>query len=73
LEGVYPVALPVQDLLWHSPTTTVEQLVKLQLRKLSQRKQPARGVSPLRALIEQQLGNALRTRHYRHWIAKRSA
>ena len=48
-------------------------LVKFQLRKLSQRKQPDPGVSPLRALIEQQLGNALRTRQYRRWIAKRSA
>ena len=47
--------------------------VKFQLRKLSQRKQPDPGVSPLRALIEQQLGNALRTRQYRRWIAKRSA
>lgn len=46
-------------------------LVKFQLRKLSQRKQPDPGVSPLRALIEQQLGNALRTRQYRRWIAKR--
>jgi hypothetical protein len=35
--------------------------------------QPDPGVSPLRALIEQQLGNALRTRQYRRWIAKRSA
>ncbi|TLG91537.1 NADH:flavin oxidoreductase/NADH oxidase family protein [Pseudomonas edaphica] len=48
-------------------------LVKFQLRKLSQRKQPDPGVSPLRALIEQQLANALRTRQYRRWIAKRSA
>lgn len=47
--------------------------VKFQLRKLSQRKQPDPGVSPLRALIEQQLANALRTRQYRRWIAKRSA
>lgn len=45
--------------------------VKFQLRKLSQRKQPDPGVSPLRALIEQQLANALRTRQYRRWIAKR--
>lgn len=45
--------------------------VKFQLRKLSQRKPPDPGVSPLRALIEQQLANALRTRQYRRWIAKR--
>ena len=47
--------------------------VKFQLRKLSQRKQTDPGVSPFRALIEQQLANALRTRQYRRWIAKRSA
>ncbi|MNG33335.1 hypothetical protein D3C84_1195600 [compost metagenome] len=46
-------------------------LVKFQLRKLSQGKAPRPQVSPLWALIGQQLGNALRARQYRQWIAQR--
>lgn len=47
-------------------------VVKFQLRKLSQDKKPDPTVSPLRALILQQLANAWRTRQYRRWIEKRS-
>ncbi|MFJ2690239.1 NADH:flavin oxidoreductase/NADH oxidase family protein [Pseudomonas sp. NPDC087336] len=47
-------------------------VVKFQLRKLSQDKKPDPKVSPLRALILQQLANACRTRQYRRWIEKRS-
>ncbi|MNN95157.1 hypothetical protein D3C81_2139180 [compost metagenome] len=39
--------------------------VKFQLRKLSIGRTPDPKVSPLRALILQQLANALRTRQYR--------
>ncbi|KDN98741.1 MULTISPECIES: NADH:flavin oxidoreductase/NADH oxidase family protein [Pseudomonas] len=46
-------------------------LVKFQLRKLSQGKAPRPQVSPLWALIGQQLGNALRARQYRQWVAQR--
>jgi len=38
------------------------------LRKLSRAKKPDPSVSPLRALILQQLFMAFRTRQYRKWI-----
>jgi 2,4-dienoyl-CoA reductase-like NADH-dependent reductase (Old Yellow Enzyme family) len=47
--------------------------VKFQLRKLSQGKAPNPAISPLRALIMQQLATAFRTRQYRRWAAQRSA
>ena len=47
-------------------------LVKFQLRKLSLGKAPRPQVSPLRALLEQQLANTLRARQYRRWMAQRS-
>jgi hypothetical protein len=47
-------------------------VVKFQLRKLSLDKTPNPGVSPLRALIMQQLANASRTRQYRRWMARRT-
>ena len=46
--------------------------VKFQLRKLSQGKAPNPDISPLRALIQQQLTTAFRTRQYRRWAAQRS-
>lgn len=46
-------------------------VVKFQLRKLSLNKTPNPKVSPLRALIMQQLANASRTRQYRRWMAQR--
>lgn len=46
-------------------------VVKFQLRKLSLGKAPKPQVSPLRALLEQQLANALRARQYRRWIEAR--
>jgi hypothetical protein len=47
-------------------------VVKFQLRKLSRVKKPDPNVSPLRALILQQIAVAFRTRQYRRWIEKRS-
>jgi len=47
-------------------------MVKFQLRKLSQAKHPDPNVSPLRALILQQIGLAFRTRQYRCWMEKPS-
>jgi 2,4-dienoyl-CoA reductase-like NADH-dependent reductase (Old Yellow Enzyme family) len=48
-------------------------VVKFQLGKLSRAKKPEPNVSPLRALILQQIGMAFRTRQYRRWVEKRSA
>lgn len=45
--------------------------VKFQLRRLSQGKAPDPKVSPLRALILQQMANAIRTRQYRRRMAQR--
>ncbi|MBC3209465.1 NADH:flavin oxidoreductase/NADH oxidase family protein [Pseudomonas sp. SWRI111] len=47
-------------------------VVKFQLTRLSRNKQPDPNVSPLRALVLQQLAAACRTRQYRHWIQRRS-
>nr|BFD42485.1 NADH:flavin oxidoreductase/NADH oxidase family protein [Pseudomonas sp. FFPRI_1] len=47
-------------------------VVKFQLRKLSRDKTPDPHVSPLRALILQQLEAACRTRQYRRWVERRS-
>lgn len=46
-------------------------VVKFQLRKLSRAKKPDPKVSPLLALILQQLGMAFRTRQYRRWVENR--
>jgi len=43
--------------------------VKFQLRRLSLGRPPRAGVSPAWALLLQQLGNALRVRRYRRWVA----
>ena len=48
-------------------------VVKFQLGKLSRCKKPDPSVSPLRALILQQIAMAFRTRQYRRWVEKRSA
>ncbi|MFK8331764.1 NADH:flavin oxidoreductase/NADH oxidase family protein [Pseudomonas sp. BJa5] len=47
-------------------------LVKFQLRKLSLGRAPDPKVWPLRALLGQQLANALRARQYRQWMAQRA-
>ncbi|MES2818676.1 MAG: NADH:flavin oxidoreductase/NADH oxidase family protein [Pseudomonadota bacterium] len=47
-------------------------VVKFQLRKLSLDQAPNPKVSPLRALIMQQMANASRTRQYRRWMAQRA-
>ncbi|MHA7680075.1 NADH:flavin oxidoreductase/NADH oxidase family protein [Cupriavidus sp. PET2-C1] len=46
--------------------------VKFQLRKLSRGKATDPKVSPLRALILQQVSNACRVRQYRRWMAQRA-
>ncbi|QGZ58323.1 NADH:flavin oxidoreductase/NADH oxidase family protein [Paraburkholderia acidiphila] len=46
--------------------------VKFQLRRLSRGKRPNPKVSPLRALILQQLADVARTREYRRWIMQRA-
>ncbi|WP_321889241.1 NADH:flavin oxidoreductase/NADH oxidase family protein [Paraburkholderia bannensis] len=46
--------------------------VKFQLRRLSLGKRPDPRVSPLRALILQQLGEVARTRAYRRWMAQQT-
>ncbi|MEY9335203.1 2,4-dienoyl-CoA reductase-like NADH-dependent reductase (Old Yellow Enzyme family) [Pseudomonas protegens] len=47
-------------------------VVKYQLRKLSRAKKTDPSVSPLRALVLQQLAMSFRTRQYRRWVEKRS-
>ena len=47
--------------------------VRFQLGKLSQGKATQPAVSPLRALVQQQIGDAARVRRYRRWIAERVA
>lgn len=47
--------------------------VKYQLRRLSRHEQPDPGVSPLRALVLQQLAMAWRTRQYRRWVDRQSS
>ncbi|MFN3769565.1 MAG: NADH:flavin oxidoreductase/NADH oxidase family protein [Ectopseudomonas guguanensis] len=47
-------------------------VVKYQLRKLSQGRPTRPGVSPLWALLRQQLSDALRTRQYRRRMARRA-
>jgi 2,4-dienoyl-CoA reductase-like NADH-dependent reductase (Old Yellow Enzyme family) len=46
--------------------------VKFQLRNLSRGHAPQPAVSPLRALIVQQVTNTLRARQYRRWVTQRS-
>ncbi|WP_114240761.1 NADH:flavin oxidoreductase/NADH oxidase family protein [Dyella sp. C9] len=46
--------------------------VRHQMRKVSSGKAPNPRVSPLRALIEQQVSTSWRTRQYRKWIARHS-
>ncbi|MFT4067326.1 NADH:flavin oxidoreductase/NADH oxidase family protein [Paraburkholderia sp.] len=46
--------------------------VKFQLRKLSQGRTTDPKVSPLHALVVQQIANACRTRKYRRWMAQRA-
>jgi 2,4-dienoyl-CoA reductase-like NADH-dependent reductase (Old Yellow Enzyme family) len=46
--------------------------VKFQLRNLSRGHAPHPAVSPLRALIVQQVTNTLRARQYRRWVTQRS-
>jgi 2,4-dienoyl-CoA reductase-like NADH-dependent reductase (Old Yellow Enzyme family) len=46
-------------------------VVKFQLHKLSQAKAPEPGVSPLRALLVQQVATLWRARQYRRWMARR--
>lgn len=45
-------------------------MVKYQLRKLSKQQQPEPKVSPIWALLKQQLADKCRTRRYRSWLEK---
>lgn len=67
-----PVLRPIE---WKSkPLASLANLaaVRFQMNKLSQGKRTAPGVSPLRALIGQQLADACRVRQYRKWAALRA-
>ena len=46
-------------------------VVKFQLRRLSKGRAPRPAVSPLRALIVQQISAAFRAKRYRHWVDAR--
>lgn len=66
-----PALLPIK---WkNKPLASLANMaaVKFQLRKLSRGKATNPQVSPLRALILQQLSNAQRARQYRRWMAQR--
>ena len=66
-----PALLPIS---WkNKPLASLANMaaVKFQLRKLSRGKATDPKVSPLRALILQQLSNACRVRQYRRWMAQR--
>ncbi|SOZ40009.1 NADH:flavin oxidoreductase/NADH oxidase family protein [Cupriavidus neocaledonicus] len=66
-----PALLPI---IWRNkPLASLANMaaVKFQLRKLSRGKATDPRVSPLRALILQQVSNACRVRQYRRWVAQR--
>lgn len=66
-----PALLPIS---WkNKPLASLANMaaVKFQLRKLSRGKATDPRVSPLRALILQQVSNACRVRQYRRWVAQR--
>lgn len=66
-----PALLPIS---WkNKPLASLANMaaVKFQLRKLSRGKATDPRVSPLRALILQQVSNARRVRQYRRWMAQR--
>lgn len=66
-----PALLPIS---WkNKPLASLANMaaVKFQLRKLSRGKATDPRVSPLRALIVQQVSNACRVRQYRRWVAQR--
>ncbi|CAN7575292.1 NADH oxidase [compost metagenome] len=67
-----PALLPIS---WkNKPLASLANMaaVKLQLRKLSRGKATDPKVSPLRALILQQVSNACRVRRYRRWVGQRA-
>ncbi|MBB3257265.1 2,4-dienoyl-CoA reductase-like NADH-dependent reductase (Old Yellow Enzyme family) [Paraburkholderia bannensis] len=66
-----PALLPIT---WkNKPMASLANMaaVKFQLRRLSLGKRPDPEVSPLRALLLQQLGEVVRTREYRRWMTQR--
>ncbi|WP_427308608.1 NADH:flavin oxidoreductase/NADH oxidase family protein [Cupriavidus sp. H39] len=66
-----PALLPIS---WkNKPLASLANMaaVKFQLRQLSRGKATDPRVSPLRALILQQVSNACRVRQYRRWVAQR--
>lgn len=48
-------------------------VVKFQLKRLSEGRVTDPGVSPIRALVLQQLSTSCQTRRYRRWMAQRAA
>ncbi|OAJ51543.1 2,4-dienoyl-CoA reductase [Paraburkholderia ginsengiterrae] len=67
-----PALLPIT---WkNKPLASLANMaaVKFQLRRLSQGKTPNPSVSPLRALILQQVADVARTREYRRWMMQQA-
>jgi len=67
-----PALLPIS---WkNKPLASLANMaaVKIQLRKLGRGKATDPKVSPLRALILQQVSNACRVRRYRRWVGQRA-
>jgi 2,4-dienoyl-CoA reductase-like NADH-dependent reductase (Old Yellow Enzyme family) len=72
-EDVHPTPKPVR---WkHKPLAALASmaLVKFQLRRIGSGQPPKPDVSPLRALIADQIRMVRRTREYRRWMASRAA
>jgi 2,4-dienoyl-CoA reductase-like NADH-dependent reductase (Old Yellow Enzyme family) len=61
----------LQPVRWNNKTLAAlatMSVVKFQLRRLSQGRNPKPGVSPLRALLLDQIRAARRTKQYRKWV-----
>ncbi|MBO9710808.1 MAG: NADH:flavin oxidoreductase/NADH oxidase family protein [Caulobacter sp.] len=70
------VAPALSPIAWKNKTLAglaIMAAVKFQLEKLSRGKAPNAAVSPLKALVLQQIAEASRTRRYRRWMARRAA
>ena len=72
-DDVVPALRPVQFKNKVMTAAATMAMVKAQLTRLSQGRPTRPGLSPVLALIRQQISTALRTRRYRRWAAKYSA
>ncbi len=66
----------LQPVRWNNKTLAAlatMSVVKFQLRRLSLGRNPEPGVSPLRALLLDQLRNARRTKQYRKWVQSKDS